>query len=140
MSPLDAKINGVNSSNYDIYSQLDSNTALLSITTGTGDDGRMPYVEIRDKAQDNLLLLQNTSLYNNCEDIQTEWFAVINDAVCTGLFEGVRDIWMGQLVSTLFLFIIIIVASILSRHYYVEGIGPDFLRQFEALEEEKGRH
>lgn len=55
-----------------------------------------------------------------CDKIQSIWFTLVNDALCTNFYGGIYSLWVSQFVTSFFLFFLIVVASI-SYHYFKES-------------------
>lgn len=67
-----------------------------------------------------------------CENVQAIWFKIVNDALCTNFYSGIYSLWVSQFVTSFFLFLLIVQASI-SYHYFAkssvyvsaEGAAPE---------------
>jgi hypothetical protein len=49
---------------------------------------------------------------------------VLNEGVCTHLFEGIFSLWISQLVTSFLLFLVILLSSILYQHFVYAPISP----------------
>lgn len=74
-----------------------------------------------DHMRDTLHTVRTTldALYVDldCGATQSQWFSFWNDGVCTDLYEGTFYIWGSQLLTSFFLFILIVCVSITYQFY-----------------------
>jgi hypothetical protein len=52
-----------------------------------------------------------------CTNLQSVWFKIMNDALCTNFYSGIYSLWVSQFITSFFLFFLIVIASI-SYHYF----------------------
>lgn len=74
---------------------------------------------------DNLQILLTQSLDQiitaaSCVKVQEIWFKIVNDALCTNFYSGIYSLWVSQFVTSFFLFLLIVQASI-SYHYFAKS-------------------
>lgn len=56
----------------------------------------------------------------SCVKIQEIWFTIVNDALCTNFYSGIYSLWVSQFVTSFFLFLLIVQASV-SYHYFAKS-------------------
>jgi len=69
------------------------------------------------------LLMQNLDKIisaASCVKVQEIWFKIVNDALCTNFYSGIYSLWVSQFVTSFFLFLLIVQASI-SYHYFANS-------------------
>eukprot|EP01006_Ploeotia_vitrea_P010917 TRINITY_DN28879_c0_g1_i1.p1 TRINITY_DN28879_c0_g1~~TRINITY_DN28879_c0_g1_i1.p1 ORF type:complete len:460 (-),score=1.65 TRINITY_DN28879_c0_g1_i1:143-1522(-) len=78
------------------------------------------YVDIEYKLNmtiGNATLSSSATSIEFCREMQAAWFQIFNDGICGDVYSGVRNAWIAQISSSVFLFFIVIVGSIVSRHF-----------------------
>jgi len=111
-----AIVNLINS----ITSALTCETGGCKCTTATVGTS---YVKLRAIATLGTALgasLQGIIDAASCPKIQTIWFTIVNDALCTNFYSGIYSLWVSQFITSFFLFLLIVVASI-SYHYFAKS-------------------
>ena len=58
-----------------------------------------------------------------CPPLQRLWFSIVNTAICTDLFTGFYSLWVSQLITSLFLFLAVMLASISWQYYDLPVMG-----------------
>lgn len=53
----------------------------------------------------------------SCEPLQSIWFSLVNDAVCTEFYGGIFYLWGSQLLTSCFLFLMMITASMTYQYF-----------------------
>lgn len=53
-----------------------------------------------------------------CERIQEIWFKFINEALCGDIYDGIYSIWLSQLVTSFFIFVVILIVSFSYQHIH----------------------
>ncbi len=98
-------------------------TQMLGYCDGTaGPPSRSP-VELNkiDNIQTALTLnLDKIITAASCVKVQEIWFKIVNDALCTNFYSGIYSLWVSQFVTSFFLFLLIVQASI-SYHYFAKS-------------------
>ena len=64
--------------------------------------------------------LQTIKAAAGCTKVQSIWFTIVNDALCTNFYSGIYSLWVSQFITSFFLFFLIVIASI-SYHYFAES-------------------
>jgi hypothetical protein len=82
------------------------------------------------KEMNTILINANSTMavYNQvsrCQPIQQIWYELLNEEVCDTLFTGVFYAWGGQLLTSFFLFLLLITASITYEFYPNYDKTPD---------------
>ena len=75
-----------------------------------------------------------------CSELQSVYFKLMNDALCTGFQGGLYSIWISQIVTSFFLFVAVMVASWSYQHFlfmrsnkvYVDVDGEDVDKNYEG--------
>ena len=70
-----------------------------------------------------------------CSAMQKYWFMIVNDAVCGGLYNGVYSIWVSQIITSFFLFLLIVTASIAYQYFDYVQVSPEEQAEQEDAEE-----
>jgi hypothetical protein len=120
-------INGINT----MLAQLASGSTLDTYCATNGTPGAQGYLADFGKiglggigVKSELTKMMTVA---GCAKIQSIWFTLVNDALCTNFYGGIYSLWVSQFVTSFFLFFLIVVASI-SYHYFKESkvyIGHD---------------
>jgi len=89
-------------------------TSNVDLLGAPGNPGIKQYA---DALGANLQLIIDAA---GCPKVQTIWFKIVNDALCTNFYSGIYSLWVSQFVTSFFLFLLIVVASI-SYHYFAKS-------------------
>lgn len=58
-----------------------------------------------------------------CEPLQDLWLLVVNTCICTDLFTGFYTLWTSQLLTSLFLFLGVVLGSISWQYFDLPVMG-----------------
>lgn len=59
-----------------------------------------------------------------CSPIQEIWFAMMNEGFCKNLYTGIFYIWGSQLVTSFFLFLLMVTMSMIYQYFDIVRIAP----------------
>ena len=54
---------------------------------------------------------------SDCPNIQTIWFSLVNDGLCSELYVGIFNVWGAQILTCLFFFVTLIIVSIYYQYF-----------------------
>lgn len=55
--------------------------------------------------------------YIACSNFQEVWFKLMNEAFCGGFYSGIYSLWVSQFITSLFLFFLIVCASVSYQYF-----------------------
>lgn len=91
------------------------------LTQCPGDSNLLDMRQTVGSMDSTIVNIDNTI---ECSAIQTIWFQLVNSGLCTDFYEGLFFIWGSQLITSFFIFLFLIVASITYQYYDVLQIVP----------------
>ena len=75
----------------------------------------------RQLLADNLMdAYEESNYYISCEMTAKGWDGTVHEGLCTHLIQGLYDVWVSLYVSTFFLFLTMIVCSLMYQYYRKE--------------------
>jgi hypothetical protein len=101
----------------------DSAVTLLSTDCAANSDLQTFRGTLTDVAQ----TLETVTTTMACGPIQEQWFAFMNNGICQQLYSGTFFIWGSQILTSLFLFVLIVCVSV-TYQFYGEPKAPYPLR------------
>ena len=110
-----------------IHVLLANATSSSSATNGTVAAGACfndpNLLNMQSELQGILGLIASANQNMVCPPLQRLWFAIVNTAICTDLFTGFYSLWVSQLITSLFLFLAIMLGSISWQYYDLPVMG-----------------
>lgn len=107
---LKENLQSANSSIQDIANWIEQ---LVSLGCGENDDVKA--IKTNMQMAGNRVGLAGEAVA--CENIQAVWFKLMNEALCGGFYDGIYSLWVSQFITSLFLFFLIICASISYQYF-----------------------
>ena len=80
-------------------------------------------LSMQSEVQGILGLIASANKNMVCPPLQSLWFSIVNTAICTDLFTGFYSLWVSQLITSLFLFLALMLASISWQYYDLPVMG-----------------
>jgi hypothetical protein len=104
---------------------VDAKTAFLTIkqllqVTCPTNPNMVLFSEVVDKVSKQLDIIQSQV---SCPTLKNIVLTFLNDSLCGGIYSGIYSIWISQLITSFFLLMLLITASILYQYYDVEPDG-----------------
>jgi hypothetical protein len=119
-----------------IYNRTDWATSTSNVCPG--DSNLLGMKGVAVNANNTMVLFQQMA---SCKPIQHVWYQLLNTEVCETFYTGVFYSWGGQLLTSFFLFLLLITASITyefypNYHKLNENSTGDVSEQQESLDED----
>ena len=92
---------------------------LLTVTC-PANDNMVQFSEVVAKVSNQLDIIQSQV---SCPSLKNIVLTFLNDSLCGGIYSGIYSIWISQLITSFFLLMLLITASILYQYYDVELDG-----------------
>ena len=103
----------------DANSLNSSIASLLALPDDPGSNcpGDANVLKMQETLDDIYQQLDVGDMLVDCEPIQDQWFQALNQGLCKQFYEGVFSIWISQLLTSFFLFLLLVTATITYQYH-----------------------